>query len=89
MGSSVEIVIVDQTHVQNPLHSDDEQTWLEPLSPLSRDIERGRRQLLESEEEDILEEDPENAVTPQPSAPSLRQSSPLSLVLRWQSRLGW
>lgn len=37
MGSSVEIV--DQTHVQNPLHSDDEQTWLEPLSPLSRDIE--------------------------------------------------
>ena len=31
------------------LHSDDEQAWPEPLSPLSRDIERGRRQLLESE----------------------------------------
>ena len=30
-------------------HSDDEQAWPEPLSPLSRDIERGRRQLLESE----------------------------------------
>ena len=44
------------------------------MSPLSRDIERGRRQLLESEEEDICEEDPEVAVAPQSSAPSLRQS---------------
>ena len=52
--------ILDQAHLQNPMHSDDEQPWPEPLSPLSRDIERGRRQLLESEEEDIWEEDPED-----------------------------
>ena len=66
--------IMDQTHKHNPRHSDDEKTMPEPLSPLSRDIERGRRQLLESEEEDIFEQDPEVAVTPQSSAPSLRQS---------------
>ena len=66
------------------MHSDDEQTWPEPLSPLSRDIERGRRQLLESEEEDIWEEDPEVAVTPQASAQSLRQSFDAAMQSRPQ-----
>ena len=76
--------IVDPAHLQNPVHSDDEQTSPAPLSPLCRDIERGRRQLLESEEEDIWEEDPEVPVTPQASAPSLRQSLDAAMQSRPQ-----